>query len=291
MLEIDLDTFKYKSPRDFQDLFFFRMYVVGSSGSGKTYSVNEFTKTIAPFLDKIYVINPTLDRKLRESGSMVNQYKEYSECNDACLITIINEIKEDINEFKRYLRYKDIYKRFIKLDIPEDIHVPSYLESVGFERKEVRLLEKYDFISPKIAFKDFDYTSRPPNSLIIIDDAMGSSIYREGKSPLVNFLVKSRHYKTNIILLSQFFKAVPKRLRSNMTHYVVFKTFDKSQLNSIYEEINSYLSYDNFIKMFEENTREKHSFIMIDLKNQKITSGFNKVLFRFHENIEEPNSE
>ena len=137
------------------------MYVVGSSGSGKTYSVNEFTKTIAPFLDKIYVINPTLDRKLRESGSMVNQYKEYSECNDACLTTIIGEIKEDINEFKRYLRYKDNYKRFIKLDIPEDVHIPSYLESVGFERKEVRLLQKYDFVSPKIAFEDFDYTSRP----------------------------------------------------------------------------------------------------------------------------------
>lgn len=291
MLEINLDTFKYKSPKEFPDLFFFRMYVVGSSGSGKTYSVNEFTKTIAPFLDKIYVINPTLDRKLRESGSMVNQYKEYSECNDACLTTIIGEIKEDINEFKRYLRYKDIYKRFIKLDIPEDVHIPSYLESVGFERKEVRLLQKYDFVSPKIAFEDFDYTSRPPNSLIIIDDAMGSSIYREGRSPLVNFLIKSRHYKTNIILLSQFFKAVPKRLRSNMTHYVVFKTFDKSQLNSIYEEINSYLSYDDFIKMFEENTREKHSFIVIDLKNQRITKGFNEVLFRFHENMEEPKNE
>lgn len=281
MKEINLDNYKYKSPGEFPDLFFFRMYVVGSSGSGKTFAINEFSKQIAPYLDKIYVINPTLDRKLREVGTMVNQYKEYSECNDACLKTIIGEIKEDISEFKRYLRYKDIYKRFNRLEIPEDIHMPSYLESVGFERKEVRLLENYNYEPPKIAFEDFDYTERPPNSLIIIDDAMGSSIYREGRSPLINFLIKSRHYKTNIILLSQFFKAVPKRLRSNMTHYILFKTYDKAQLNSVYEEINSYLSYDDFIKMFEDATKEKHSFIMIDLKNQRITKGFHEVLYNF----------
>lgn len=282
MKEINLDEYKYKNPSGFPDLFFFRLYSVGSSGSGKTYNVCEFIKQIVNELDKIYIINPTLDRKLRECGKDVYQYKEYGECNDACLLTIINEIKEDISEFKRYVRYKDIYKRYSRLDIPEDVHLPSYLEDAGFERKEIRLLEKYDFVKPSVAFEDYPFKIRPPNSLLVIDDAMGSSIYREGRSPLINFLIKSRHYKTNIILLSQFFKAIPKRLRSNMTQFMLFKTYDKTQLNSIYEEINSYLSYDDFLKLFEDNTKEKYSFIVIDLKNQRITSGFDRVIYNFN---------
>lgn len=281
MLEVDLDKYKYKSPSGFPDLFFFRWYVVGSSGSGKTFATTNFLKRIADDIDKMYVINPTLDRKLREVGKDVNLYKEYDNCSDSCLNEIIEEIKIDISMFKKYIRYKDIYKRFSKLEIPDDVHIQSYLEERGFESGEISLLNRFDYRTPSIVFEDFDYKLRPPNSLIVIDDALGSSIYREGRSPLINFFIKSRHYKTNIILLSQFFKAVPKRIRSNMTGFILFKTYDKSQLASIYDEINSYLSYDDFIKLFEENTVEKYSFILIDLKNQYIKSGFDKIIYDF----------
>lgn len=282
MLEVDLDDYKYKSPSDFPELFFFRMYIVGSSGSGKTYAMTEFLKKIVEYLDKIYVINPAGDKKVREVGRDVNLYTEYSTSDNATLIDIIEHIKEDINVFKRYVRYKDIYKRFSGLDIPDDVHLPSYLKTVGFESKEVKLLEMNNFERPNLAYADYDYKLRPPNSLIILDDCVGSSIMKEGRSPLINFFIRSRHAKTNFIVLSQFFKAVPKRIRSNFTHFVLFKTYDKSQLASIFEEINSYLSYDDFIKLFEENTKEKHSFIVIDLKNQRITKGFSDVIYNFN---------
>ena len=283
MLEIDLDTYKYKSPKDFPDLFFFRHYYVGSSGSGKTYLATEFVKDIASKLDKIYVINPTMDRKLRSVGTLVNLYKEYGDNTDATLNGIIAEIKDDISTFKRYVRYKDVYSRFQKIrgDIPEDSHLPSFLEDMGFERKEIRLLGHEDYQPPNIAFADFDYKLRPPNTLLLIDDSVGSAIFREGRSPLINFFIKARHYKTNVMLLSQYFKAVPKKVRSNMTGYILFKTFDKTQLQSVYEEINSYLSYDDFLQLVEEHTKEPHSFIFIDLKNQRITRGFHDIVYKF----------
>lgn len=281
MIDINLDDYKYKNPPDFPELFFFRMYIVGSSGSGKTYAMTEFLKKIVEYLDKIYVINPAGDRKVRELGTEVNLYTEYGSSDNATLISIIDHIKGDIDEFKKYIRYKDIYKRFKKLDIPDDTHIPSYLKSVGFESKEVNLLENNNYMSPPYAYDDFDYKVRPPNSLIILDDCVGSSIMKEGRSPLINFFIRSRHAKTNFIVLSQFFKACPKRIRSNFTHFVLFKTYDKSQLMSIFEEINSYLSLDDFLKLFEDNTKEKHSFIVIDLKNQHITKGFNDIIYKF----------
>lgn len=283
MIDIDLDTYKYKNPKEFPDLFFFRHYYVGSSGSGKTYLATEFIKNIASKLDKIYTINPTMDRKLRSVGTMVNLYKEYGDNTDATLTSIIDEIKEDIATFKRYIRYKDVYARFSKMrdKIPEDTHVPSYLESAGFERKEVKMLNDNDYQSPNIAFEDFDYKIRPPNTLLVIDDSVGSAIFREGRSPLINFFIKARHYKTNVMLLSQYFKAVPKKVRSNMTGYILFKTFDKTQLQSVYEEINSYLGYEDFLKLVEEHTKEPHSFIFIDLKNQRITKGFHDTVYKF----------
>lgn len=281
-MDIDLDIFKYKSPKDFPNLFFFRHYYVGSSGSGKTFTATEFLKRISKKLDKVYVINPTMDRKLRAIADEVSLYKEYPESDDKTIETIIDEIKDDIKTFKRYYFYKSIYKKYSLLkEIPEDVLISSYLEQKGFEKKEIRLLDEYNFQPPNVAFENFDYKLKPPNSLILIDDSVGSSIFREGRSPLINFFIKARHYKTNVILLSQYFKAVPKKIRSNMTGYILFKTFDKTQLNSVYEEINSFLSYEDFLNLVEENTREKHSFIYIDLKNQVIKKGFDKVLYNF----------
>ena len=91
---------------------------------------------------------------------------------------------------QRYVRYKDIYKRFRKLDIPDDTHIPSYLKTVGFEPKEVKLLEINNFSNPSIAYEDFDFKVKPPNSLIILDDCVGSSIMKEGRSPLINFFIR-----------------------------------------------------------------------------------------------------
>jgi len=281
MKEINLDDYKYPSPSNLPDLFFFRMYIVGSSGSGKTYAMTEFLKKIVDYLDKIYVINPAGDKKVREIGKNVSQYIEYSTSDNNTLVSIFEQIKDDINEFKLYQGYKDIYKKFIKLDIPDDVHIPSFLRSNNFENKEIKLLESNNFEKPSIAYEDFDFKLKPPNNLIILDDCVGSSIMKEGRSPLTNFFIRSRHAKTNFIILSQYFKACPKRIRSNFTHFVIFRTFDKSQLASIFEEINSYLSYDDFIKLFEEHTKEKHSFIVIDLKNQRITSGFENVIYKF----------
>jgi hypothetical protein len=281
-MDIDLDIFKYKSPKTFPNLFFFRHYYVGSSGSGKTFSATEFLKMISQKLDKVYIINPTMDRKLRTIADEVSLYKEYPQSDDKTIETIIDEIKEDIKTFKKYYFYKSVFKKYSSLkEIPEDILISSYLDTKGFDKKEIRILDEYDFKPPGVAFEDFDYKIKPPNTLILIDDSVGSNIFREGRSPLINFFIKARHYKTNIIILSQYFKAVPKKIRSNMTGYILFKTFDKTQLNSVYEEINSFLSYEDFLKLVEDNTKEKHSFIFIDLKNQVIKKGFEKVLYNF----------
>jgi Cdc6-like AAA superfamily ATPase len=257
------------------------MLVIGSSGSGKTFSTTNFLNEIADNLDKVYVINPACDKQIRNVANKVNLYKEYDNSDNATLETIIAEIKMDINTFKKYMFYKELYNRFKKLKIPEDIHIPFFLEQSGFEKNEIRLLKAYDYQPTKIAFMDFDYKIRPPNSLIILDDCVGSSIYREGRSPLINFLIKSRHFKTNIILLSQYHKAVPKRIRANITHFVLFKSFDRTLIQSIYDEINSYLSFEEFEQLFKENTKEKYSFIVIDLKNQRITRGWNDVIYSF----------
>ena len=281
-MDIDLDIFKYKSPKDFPNLFFFRHYYVGSSGSGKTYSAVEFLKMIVHKLDKVYVINPTMDRKLRSIADEVSLYKEYPESDDKTIETIIDEIKDDITTFKKYLFYKNVYKKYLKLkDIPDDVIVNQFLEQSGFDKKEIRYLDEYNFKPPNIVFENFDYKIKPPNTLLLIDDSVGSSIFREGRSPLINFFIKARHYKTNVMILSQYFKAVPKKIRSNMTGYILFKTYDKTQLSSVYEEINSFLSYEDFLKLIEDNTKEKHSFIFIDLKNQNIKSGFKKLLYTF----------
>ena len=50
---------------------------------------------------------------------------------------------------------------------------------------------------------------------------------------------------------------------------------DKKQLNSIYEEVASNITFDDFIRMFEDATEDKYSFLYIDLEKADFRRSFN----------------
>ncbi len=82
-------------------------------------------------------------------------------------------------------------------------------------RLELKLLYSYDFIP----FKEFPKPKYPDGFLIhwIIDDMLGTNIFKNGRSTFTNLCIRNRHIiPGNIIIAIQSIMSVPKTIRLNL---------------------------------------------------------------------------
>jgi hypothetical protein len=107
------------------------------------------------------------------------------------------------------------------------------------------------------------------NILVVLDDCIE---YFSNHSVLNNLPSLSRHYRISFIVLSQAYSALGSRFRKNTTHLIVFKLYNKKDLKAIEEEIGS--NYEDFIKHYDEATKEKYNFLYLNNTNKEIYKNF-----------------
>jgi hypothetical protein len=102
-----------------------------------------------------------------------------TEYSDEILKDKIKEIKKDIDEAKEYKEYEKCYKKFKKVNIDK------------LTDDECELLYKYDFEK----FEDIPEPKYPNGFLLhwVIDDMIGSNIFKHGKSAFTNLVTRNRH--------------------------------------------------------------------------------------------------
>jgi hypothetical protein len=60
-------------------------------------------------------------------------------------------------------------------------------------------------------------------------------------------------------------QGLPRSLRLNSCQFALFKTKDKEEILSFFEEVAGTIEKDKFFRIFEEATREPHAFLFVDL--------------------------
>lgn len=109
--------------------------------------------------------------------------------------------------------------------------------------------------------------------LIILDDCLGFL-----KKGLANLCSRYRHYKISLIITSQSFRSIPVITRCNSSHYILFRTNNKKELDKLEEEFSG--NFLNFIDLYKEATNEKYSFLYLDMENIKAYQCFTRLLFK-----------
>jgi hypothetical protein len=85
-----------------------------------------------------------------------------------------------------------------------------------------------------------------------------------------------------VIVLSQKFTLLNLEYRNAVSHFILFKTSNASELKRIKEEIMYDLDDDEFNELTKLAWKDKFSFIFVDLnkpKNEKYYIKFDKVVF------------
>ena len=124
-----------------------------------------------------------------------------------------------------------------------------------------------------------------PNGFLlhwVIDDMIGSNIFKHGKSAFTNLVTRNRHViPGNIIIATQAIMQIPKTIRLNSNLIVLFKFANKKQvIEDIHPVVSAYVTEDQLMELYEYATAEPHNALVIDGTSSKIIfkKNFDKIL-------------
>lgn len=255
--DIDTDDHDPKLP----GLFVF----CGSRGSGKTYAcvgmIAHFEKK--GYINRTFLICPTLPSNnvyrnlitLDPSDTCDQESKFHS-----FLRKITKDIKEDWDMYKEEQQYIQIYKEYRR-------H-PQGIRSVADDV----LLERRGFAEPMDIPR--------PSHLLIVDDAQGTDMYTMARRDLMNHItIKHRHIPVTVCFLVQSWTGLPRVIRLNATHFIIYKTGDNKQLSQIYNHFGTLITFEEFLRMYKYAVSQPYGFLYIDTvpkqEYMRFRSGFN----------------
>ena len=77
----------------------------------------------------------------------------------------------------------------------------------------------------------------------------------------------------------QSWTGLPRVIRLNATHFMLFKTGDAKQLEQIYSAFGNLVSWDDFLVMYKDAVAKPHGFLYIDTNpksdEKRFRDGFN----------------
>ena len=250
---------------------YFVALFVGARGSGKTYLLTKLLKTFEEkkcYMDgteipqRIILISPTahsdsnqIFKSLKNLDWDIDVITEYS---DDVLKRKMEEVKTELLQSKEYKEYKRVWAKFKKVKVKE------------LTDDECELLMKYDFED----FEDIPPPKYPDGFLVhwIVDDMIGSNIFKNGRSAFTNLVIRNRHViPGNIIIATQSIMQIPKTIRLNSNLIVMFKFANKQAvINDVYPVVSAYVTEEKLMELYEHATKEAHDALVIDGTGSKI---------------------
>ena len=116
-----------------------------------------------------------------------------------------------------------------------------------------------------------DYNKKRRRKVLIIFDDMISHVILDEKAQqiLKDFFIRCRKLNISICFLMQSYFSVPKDVRLNCTHYILFKLNNKRELENIANNHSDDIAYKDFIKIYRYCTKDK---------DNKFIKNFNETL-------------
>jgi hypothetical protein len=226
---------------------------VGRRNSGKTYSMLQLALAMKQeeAINQVFVISPTFDQNRFMTLLEAKPDDVYRDTDNAFahLEDIERKVEEAAEDWKKELEYSIIYGRW-KSNKTATSEVDRHkLEEEGYRQPQPE--------------------QKRPKCLLIIDDCSHSQLFaRSLANPLVNLCLRHRHLAgvgISIVFALQTYKGLPRSLRLNSCQFALFKTKDKEEILSFFEEVAGTIEKDKFFRIFEEATREPHAFLFVDL--------------------------
>lgn len=253
------------------------MVLNGKRGGGKSVSLCNFLREAKKehYCDKIFVITPTYNSNKQIWDIADVEEEDVYEPEPGVIRQVLDKCDAEKAEWDQFLEKKELYKQF-KKDRKRPVHLIN----------EDNLINYYMFNfweePPKWKYP----IEQPPRIHIVLDDCLNTPVMSRPKEGLVNLAIRHRHIMDglgcSLYMLVQSYCAmggVPRVIRENATHLLLFKINQEKQIQKIIEEADLEIPDEEFYGMMNYCHEEPYQFLMIDFSakcpTKKYRKGFN----------------
>lgn len=235
------------------------IFLCAKKRSGKTTVINEILNKCTSKRTKIVFFVST-----------INKDKTYKE--------IKKKLKKRGNEvlcFESFVEGKtDNYLD----DILNNIDFPDSDEDSEDEEEEEEPANQMGgmFVKPrkgrkKKKKKKKEYKYIEPEYCFIFDDL--SSQLRH--SSISGLLKKNRHYRSMVLISSQYIHDLDVQAIKQLDYTMVFKSFNQEKLQKLYDNLDLSIPFEQLKDMYLFATQKPYSFLYIDARQDKYRQNFN----------------
>ena len=121
--------------------------------------------------------------------------------------------------------------------------------------------------------KDQNYKSVYQILIVLDDVADNPSLTRHDKL-LHALYLRGRHSFISTIVSTQVFTALSPIIRKNITQLYAYRLRNYRDLETLLEELSALVDKKTLLEIYHEATKEKHSFLYIDLMETDINKMF-----------------
>jgi hypothetical protein len=242
---------------DYFPTLYSNIYICSKRRSGKTTLIYNILKHCVSKRTNVVIFCSTVHRDstyklilemLAKKKVNVVSYDHFLEGKE----NVLNGILEELNTELEAKEDEEIAKAEQKLNPKPKMELFPKDEPV--ERKERK--------AKKLA----------PEYVFIFDD-LGNDL----RHPCITQLCKvSRHYKCKLIFSSQYIHDLSNSAIKNLDYCLIFKSFNKEKLLTLYEALDLSIEFDTFEKIYQDATAEQFHFLFVDSRENKYRKDFNK---------------
>ncbi|KAG5185420.1 hypothetical protein JKP88DRAFT_132535, partial [Tribonema minus] len=230
--------------------------LVGHTGSGKSYLATALIQMMQRegTITHLFIISPTANSNTLYSNVLKPDDKVYSDIGPA----VFKSLEEIVASCEAVA---DVYRK----DLEYCIALAKYTSGEPVTYFDEALLEARGYMP---------VVPKRPSFCLFCDDCQGSAIFSRGsKNSFPNLVLRSRHVAgglgLSIIMAAQTIRSgVPRALRLNSTHWVLFKSLNRMEVEQMYEEVSGFCSKGEFERLFNWYTNEPHGYLFADLPRQ-----------------------
>lgn len=165
---------------------------------------------------------------------------------------------------------KSALEKLKKYKIEFDVHDDVYneegediLEKLSYEIKQ-EVEDNYD----KLKKSKFCY----PLHILIFDDFPQILKLRW----LSSFIKTNRHLRWIVLIWSQYYNDLEPMIRCNLNYLILYNDIPLNKLKTIYDEKIRWMTFERFLEIYYETTKETYNFLYINTDNMNdIRKNFN----------------
>lgn len=236
-------------------------FLIGKPGAGKSYWIWSHIMITEKLFKKPYynkIIFCSTSGKMDKTAEALHK----------SIKTPIQYVKEDelMPILRKHLKRKVKYYALVK-------HVLSKMKDTNEEME--RLIEKHSLqdIDDRIVYianklVQYNTSSYPYNTLIILDDCAGSDLLKNGNSEFIRLLTKTRHYNITCIMAFQTIRFVHINAKRMATDIICYSGYSEEDITSLLQQTNNNLNTKDAVHQYLQH-REPHDKLILNITADK----------------------